>query len=121
MTKWPVQKTNTQNDTKHLQHHDATDISKNYIFVFFGFFFFFIISSLYANKTNTPFISIRYYSFCILFSLSKFANSCHRLNSPVQCLTVPVSVREPVPLRVERVGLSNTWIIVIDQAVRILV
>jgi len=25
--------TNTQNDTKHVQHHDATDILKNYIFV----------------------------------------------------------------------------------------
>jgi len=30
-------KTNTQNDTKHVQYHDATDIKKkNYIFVFWG-------------------------------------------------------------------------------------
>jgi len=30
-------KTNTRDDTKILQHHDATDIQKSYIFVFFVF------------------------------------------------------------------------------------
>jgi len=33
--KMALTKTNTSNDTKHVQHHDATEIQKNYIFVFF--------------------------------------------------------------------------------------
>ena len=38
MTKWPVQKLTHRTTQKYVQHHDATDIKKNYIFVFFGFF-----------------------------------------------------------------------------------
>jgi len=34
MTKWPVQKLAQGTTQKLLQHHDATDISTNYIFVF---------------------------------------------------------------------------------------
>ncbi|XP_052794287.1 uncharacterized protein LOC128227619 isoform X2 [Mya arenaria] len=37
------------------------------------------------------------------------------LSTMVQCIRIPVSVKEPAPLRVERIGLSNTWVIVIDQ------
>jgi len=40
MTKWPVQKLAQGTTQKVLQHHDATDIWKTYIFVFFGFFCF---------------------------------------------------------------------------------
>ena len=35
MTKWPVQKLAQGTTQKLLQHHDATDIQKTYIFVFF--------------------------------------------------------------------------------------
>jgi len=46
-------KTNTRNDTKFLQHHDATDIYTNYIFVFFGFFFFyFLFTDNFLNELN---------------------------------------------------------------------
>jgi len=38
MTKWPVQKLTQGTTQKLLQHHDATDIKKKYIFVFFDFF-----------------------------------------------------------------------------------
>jgi len=34
MTKWPVHKLTHRTTQKHVQHHDATDILKNYIFVF---------------------------------------------------------------------------------------
>ena len=37
MTKWPVQKLTQGATQKLLQHHDATNIQKTYIFVFFGF------------------------------------------------------------------------------------
>jgi len=40
MTKCPVQKLAQGTTQKLLQHHDATDIKKTYIFVFFGFFCF---------------------------------------------------------------------------------
>jgi len=40
ITKWPVQKLTQGTTQKLLQHHDATDIKKTYIFVIFGFFFF---------------------------------------------------------------------------------
>ena len=40
MTNWPVQKLTQGTTQKLLQHHDATDIWKTYIFVFFGFLFF---------------------------------------------------------------------------------
>jgi len=33
--KMALTKTNTSNDTKHVQHHDATEIQTDYIFVFF--------------------------------------------------------------------------------------
>ena len=36
MTKWPVQKLTQGTTQKLLQHHDATDIYKTYIFVCFG-------------------------------------------------------------------------------------
>jgi len=36
MTKWPIQKLAQGTTHKLLQHHDATDIKKTYIFVFFG-------------------------------------------------------------------------------------
>jgi len=39
MAKWPVQKLTQGTTQKLLQHHDATDIETNYIFVFLGFFF----------------------------------------------------------------------------------
>ena len=45
-------KTTTQNDTKHVQHHDATDIYKNYIFVFFGFFLF-ILQEMLSYRLGT--------------------------------------------------------------------
>ena len=34
MTKWPVQKLTQGTTQKLLQHHDATDIQTNYMFVF---------------------------------------------------------------------------------------
>ncbi|XP_052795625.1 sushi, von Willebrand factor type A, EGF and pentraxin domain-containing protein 1-like [Mya arenaria] len=37
------------------------------------------------------------------------------LSNVIRCIKIPVSVKEPTPLRVERQGISNTWIIVIDQ------
>ena len=43
MTKWPVQKLAQGTTQKLLQHHDATDILKTYIFVFFGFFCFYFL------------------------------------------------------------------------------
>jgi len=45
MTKWHVQKLAQGTTQKLLQHHDATDIWKTYIFVFFGFsvFIFFLL------------------------------------------------------------------------------
>ena len=43
MTKWPVQKLTQRTTQILLQHHDATDIQTNYIFVFFGFFFSFLL------------------------------------------------------------------------------
>jgi len=43
MTKWPVQKLTQGTTQKLLQHHDATDISKTYIFVIFGFFIFYFL------------------------------------------------------------------------------
>ena len=49
MTKWPVQKLTQGTAQKLLQHHDATDIWKTYIFVLFEFFiflFFFIYNFL---------------------------------------------------------------------------
>jgi len=36
MTKWPVQKLTQGTTQKLLQHHDATDIKTNYIFVFYN-------------------------------------------------------------------------------------
>ena len=35
MTKWPVQKLTHRTVQKHVPHHDATDIQKNYIFCVF--------------------------------------------------------------------------------------
>jgi len=43
MTKWPVQKLTQGTTQKLLQHHDATDILTNYIFVFFGILFFYFL------------------------------------------------------------------------------
>jgi len=43
MTKWPVQKLAQGATLKLLQHHDATDTHKTYIFVFFGFFCFYFL------------------------------------------------------------------------------
>ena len=42
MTKWRVQKLIQETTQKLLQHHDVTDIQKNYIFVFSDFYFLFI-------------------------------------------------------------------------------
>jgi len=41
MTKWPVQNLAQGTTQKVLQHHDATDIKTNYIFVFSDFFSFY--------------------------------------------------------------------------------
>jgi len=43
MTKWAVQKLAQGTTQILLQHHDATDIDKTYIFVFFGFFIFYFL------------------------------------------------------------------------------
>ena len=43
MTKWPVQKLTHRTTQKHVQLHDATNIQKKTIFVFFGFFFFYFL------------------------------------------------------------------------------
>jgi len=42
MPTWPVQKLTQGTTQKLLQHHDATDIKTNYIFVFFPDFYSFI-------------------------------------------------------------------------------
>jgi len=47
MTKWPEQNNNTQNDTKHVKHIDATDIKKKTISLCFSDFFFFIFFFIY--------------------------------------------------------------------------
>ena len=43
MTKWPVRKLTQGTTQKLLQHHDATDIKTNYIFVFLDFYFFYFL------------------------------------------------------------------------------
>ncbi|XP_052796583.1 sushi, von Willebrand factor type A, EGF and pentraxin domain-containing protein 1-like isoform X2 [Mya arenaria] len=37
------------------------------------------------------------------------------LSNVIRCIKIPVSVKGPTPLRVERQGVSNTWAIIIDQ------
>jgi len=41
ITKWPVQKTNTYNSTKHTEYQDVVDI-QNKLFVCFGIFILFL-------------------------------------------------------------------------------
>ena len=54
MTKWPVQKLTHKTTQKHVHHHDAIDIKKNFIFVFFGFlcFIFFFIDNFLNEFSN---------------------------------------------------------------------
>jgi len=57
MTKRPVQKLAQGTTQKLLQHHDATDIKKTYMFVFFGFFcfcFLFIDNFLKTDERESP-------------------------------------------------------------------
>ncbi|XP_053391178.1 CUB and sushi domain-containing protein 3-like [Mercenaria mercenaria] len=48
-------------------------------------------------------------------SLCFYATDSSGITSTMRCIKLPVSVSGPTPLRVERVGLTNTWIIIIDQ------
>jgi len=53
MTKWPVQKLTQGTTQKLLQHHDATDIKTNYIFVLFWFlFFYFLFIDNFLNELS---------------------------------------------------------------------
>ena len=42
--------TNTQNNTKHVEQQDATDIQKNYFVVFLGFLFYFLFLNDFFKK-----------------------------------------------------------------------
>jgi len=62
-------KTNTQNDTKHAEYYDATDI-KNIIFVYFGFFFF--IYKFLKNLSKKCSFTALVRSMTIIGSLNQF-------------------------------------------------
>ena len=66
-------KTNTQNDTKHL-HHDATDIQKNYIFVFscFYFFYFLFIDNFLHEFSNKCWVTALTRSMTLIGSFNQF-------------------------------------------------
>jgi len=71
-------KTNTQNDTKHLQHHDAIDIKKKTIFfvffgfVFFIFFFFFLIYNFLNEFSKKCEVTALVRSMTFIGSLNQF-------------------------------------------------
>ncbi|XP_045205733.2 CUB and sushi domain-containing protein 3-like [Mercenaria mercenaria] len=71
-------------------------------------------SSMYyveLNVTWTPTISDSGKDHSLCF----YATDNSSITSTMRCIKLPVSVSGPTPLRVERVGLTNTWIIIIDQ------
>jgi len=82
-------KTNTQNDTKHVKYHDATDILEKktyfcvFFYIFFVSFFFFIISSMNSprngakKRINMTFgISGFNYIFCVFTKFIQTLKTC---------------------------------------------
>jgi len=72
MTKWLVQKLTHRTTQNHVQHHDATDIKKNYIFCVFVFnltivdkMFLYPIISLKSLNRNTKFVVTQHVPECL--------------------------------------------------------
>jgi len=77
MPKLPVQKTNTQNNTKtkHLEHQDATDIQNKLLFVFLDFFSYFRFQKWFLQEMLS-YQQVIYTFFLICLAAKPFAKKC---------------------------------------------
>lgn len=72
------------------------------------------ISSNYYRQLNVTWVP-RKDDLGKIHRLCFYATDIRRITGNIRCVKIPVSLVGPTPLKVERVGISNTWIVTFDK------